>query len=404
MFRRSPGCALFCVLLALAANGASARAADATVYDIDGGNRAGTVTALSDASLSLDRRALRTADLFKVEWTGRQPVPMAESPMILLANGDVLAAIPQVLDDEKLIVAWTHFPAWKPVRVPLETVRGVVLAVSRDPVAQAKLIQTIENHREKGDLLQLRNGDRLSGELVELTGVSLSLAGAAGKTHVDRESVLSVAFSGELTSFPKIDGQQMLFSLIDGSRITAHQVALEANGTLRLKAAFGADLELPLTAVSAIRFLGGRTVYLSDLKPVEYRFTPYLSDNWDLRNDRNAAGGVLRLRGATFAKGLGTHSRCEITYDLNGAYRQFRASAGIDDMAGGRGSAIFAVQVDGKPVFTSEPIGGEDSAQSIGPIDVRGKNRLTLVVDFGPFGDIQDHADWCDAVLVKSKD
>jgi hypothetical protein len=38
----------------------------------------------------------------------------------------------------------------------------------------------------------------------------------------------------------------------------------------------------------------------------------------------------------------------------------------------------------------------------VGPIDLTGKQRLTLHVDFGPLGDIQDHANWCDAVLIKA--
>lgn len=142
-------------------------------------------------------------------------------------------------------------------------------------------------------------------------------------------------------------------------------------------------------------------VALSDLKPVEYKFTPYLSTHWPLMQDRNVVGGELRLRGTAYPKGLGMHSKSRVTYDLKEQYSRFQAVIGIDDSAGGRGTAVFSVEVDGKRLFTSQPLTGMSPAFSVKPIDLRGKKRLTLIVDYGPRGDILDHADWCDAVLIK---
>jgi hypothetical protein len=62
---------------------------------------------------------------------------------------------------------------------------------------------------------------------------------------------------------------------------------------------------------------------------------------------------------------------------------------------------IFAVELDGRRVFSSDLLTGKSPAVPIKPIDVTGKQRLTLIVDYGQFGDIQDLADWCDAVLIK---
>ena len=87
--------------------------------------------------------------------------------------------------------------------------------------------------------------------------------------------------------------------------------------------------------------------------------------------------------------------------ELGGRYRRFMATTGIDDAARGKGSVQFAVEVDGKRVFTSKPTTGSMPAVSIKPIDVAGKQKLTLVVDYGQLGDIQDYADWCNAVLIK---
>ena len=72
-----------------------------------------------------------------------------------------------------------------------------------------------------------------------------------------------------------------------------------------------------------------------------------------------------------------------------------------DDTARGRGSVVFVVEVDGERVYTSKPVTGKSDPLSIPPVDVAGKQRLTLIVDFGHLGDIRDHADWCNAVLIR---
>ncbi len=150
-----------------------------------------------------------------------------------------------------------------------------------------------------------------------------------------------------------------------------------------------------------MRFLGGRVVYLSDLTPAEYRFTPYLSSKWKLHADRNVTGSPLRVRGNEYFKGLGMHSKSEVTYDLASKYRRFRATVGIDDEANGQGNVVFAVEVDGQRVFDSHPLTGKSPVLKLNPIDVAGKHRLKLIVEFGQFADIRDYANWCNARLVK---
>ncbi len=55
------------------------------------------------------------------------------------------------------------------------------------------------------------------------------------------------------------------------------------------------------------------------------------------------------------------------------------------------------------PLYSTSPLPGSALSQKIGPLDLRGKRSLTLHVEFGELGDIQDHADWCDPVLVRAK-
>ena len=159
-------------------------------------------------------------------------------------------------------------------------------------------------------------------------------------------------------------------------------------------------MELSLSSLSSLSFLGGRATYLSDLKAETYRFTPYLAREWPLRTDRSVLGGPLRLRGVDYAKGIGMHSRSEATYRLDGRYRRFQATIGIDDETNGKGSVIFEVLVDGKSAYKSPVLNGTSPAVSLPIVNVAGARTLTLSVDFATLADIQDHADWCQALLV----
>ena len=377
-----------------------------TVTDVDGENHRGRLRAISDAKLSLDGSKppeFDTSDLFQAEFKSKRTRPASRSSLLLLENGDRIVIRPVSLDDQRVVARWFDFPDWSAVVIPLETIRGIVLVVPETPSALNQIIKLLLDRREKGDVLILNNGDHVIGELQALDRQSLTLQAAVGKTktRIRRSGVQAIGFDPSLTSFPKVTGKLSHLMLTDGTRLTARNLRLASKGLLCLDAVFGAKLEVPFSAIVSIRFLGGRTVYLSDLKPSEYRFTPFLSTHWLLRGDRNVNGGPLQLRGREYVKGLGLHSQSTVTYSLDGHYRRFHATIGIDDAARGRGSVIFAVELDGRRVFSSDLLTGKSPAVPIKPIDVTGKRRLTLIVDYGQFGDIQDLADWCDAVLIK---
>jgi len=44
---------------------------------------------------------------------------------------------------------------------------------------------------------------------------------------------------------------------------------------------------------------------------------------------------------------------------------------------------------------------GSSRLLPIGPIDVSGKRQLALVVEYGELADVDDWADWCDAVVIR---
>jgi hypothetical protein len=85
---------------------------------------------------------------------------------------------------------------------------------------------------------------------------------------------------------------------------------------------------------------------------------------------------------------------------LDGNYRRFETTVGLDDRTGHGGSVRIRVLVDGM-----EKAGGDELTSANSPrqlrIDVTKAKELTLVVEFGSGGDVRDQVDWADVRLVK---
>jgi len=222
-----------------------------------------------------------------------------------------------------------------------------------------------------------------------------------GTSSIDRSGIRAMIFNPTLSNSAPLKGEGAFVSLIDGSRFRAVDLKFEALDRLRLRTMCGVSLELPFSAVESVRFLGGCATYLSDLVPVESRFEPYFDLQWPLRNDRNVSGGFLTVRGVEYPRGLGVHSQSNVTYRLDGKYRRFHAVLGVDDDARGKGSVVFEVLVDGKRLYRSDVLTGASPPVVLDRLDISAGRLLTLRVEYATLGDIQDHADWCDAMVIK---
>jgi NPCBM/NEW2 domain len=365
---------------------------------------AGNLVSLDAGQLTVaapESNKLPTKNLIHLKFKNRHLLRNAADPVVLLADGGSLTARAIGSDDETLSVRWERYPVWTPLRLPLETVRGLIFSPSDEPGADALLWNRIADHRDRHDLVLLNNGDTLIGQFAGLDEKTLTLVTTAGKSSIDRTGLRGVAFNPELTNVEPLKGEGALVSLLDGSRFRVQGLKLGTLDRLECRTLFGARLDLPMLTIDSLRFLGGCATYLSDLEPAQYRFEPFFDFGWPLRRDRNVRGGPLQLRGTLYPKGLGLHSQSEVSYRLDGRYRRFLATIGIDDDTLGKGNVVFEVLLDGRTVYKSDNLTGASPALFLDKVDVTGTKLLTLRVAFGAHADIQDHADWCDALLVK---
>jgi len=398
----------WCALAILLAAGGARAAEDAdsaTVYLADGTHRAAVVRSLAQAELGLGRDApdrLATADVVRLEFPHHAVTPSRGS-LIRLANGDQIVAGLSSMGDESVVALWKSYPDLSPVQIPAASVAGILVNVPDSVAEKTRAFRQVFGRREKSDTVLLVNGDHLAGDLASFDQAALKLTQAGKTLQIELPRVRGIAFSSELTSLPPTHKPRVMVTLGDGSQLTGWNASYEPGGLLRLSSVLASTLELPLADVAGIRFLDGRATWLSDLTPSESRLAPYFGSATApaALRDQNAAGGPLLVRGRPCGKGLGTRSQSRMVYELAGQYRLFQATAAIDDFAAGKGSVRFAIEADGGRLWRSDLVTGGARPLSVGPLDVSGKQRLTLVVEYGEVADVDDWADWCDPIVIR---
>src|SRR5580704_5591894 len=384
---------------------ADGEAGTSTIFLADGTRQVGVVRSISATELVIRRdSAARFAvgDVVRVEFANRGAPPPRAS-LIQLANGDRIVAGLSSMSDEALVALWKSYPDLPPVQIPAAAIAGILVNVPDSAVERTRAFRDVFGRRDKSDTVLLVNGDRLAGDLTSFDQAALKLSQGGKLLQIELPRVRGISFSSDLTSLPAAHKPRIEVTLGDGSQLTGWNASREAGGPLRLSSLLVSTLELPLADVAAIRFLDGRATYLSDLQPTESRQAPYFGSAVAAppARDQAATGGPLLVRGRQYAKGLGTRSHSQITYDLGGQFRSFQATAAIDDYAARKGSVRFAVDADGARLWTSPLVTGSSRPIPVGPVDVTGKRQLTLVVEYGELADVDDWADWCDAIVIR---
>lgn len=338
------------------------------------------------------QRTLPAADL--VAWGTCRPWESGSA--LLLSDGSLIAA--EVLEADKQRVA-AESELFGTVKLPLESVAGIIFAPPAERNARDLLVDQITRADHSGDRLRLVNGDELAGRVDSIRHSVVRLDTDVGPLEVKTERVTAVVFDPDLRRRAQPTGLHALAGWRDGSRLLAQQLAT-VDGGLRLTDSGGMVWTGPVQELVFLQPLGGRAVYLSDLKPEGYRHVPFLDLSWPFQADRNVKGGMLRAGGQVYPKGLGMHSAAQLSYGLGEPFRRFQAEAAIDDQTEGLGSVRLRVLVDGREKYASPMIRGGTPPVPVS-VDMAGAKRLELVVEYGERADQMDHVDWINARLIR---
>ena len=383
--------------LLLAGTVCSAAGGSAVVTTVDGQTVSGEVVALSSREVRLETRDgsvdFLTEDVISLTMQNAAPAE-GQPHRISLRNGDALCGrvTGGSQDDVQM-----ESPALGSITVPMSDISAISFKADGPAGGRARP----EEDRKQDELI-LANGDALPGVVARFDEESLIYDCSLGKVPIPFERIETVSLAAIGKKHREPDALLLMVTCADDSAIIASQAKLK-DKMLSIRSTLDKDFTVKLADVSTIRCKNGRLVYLSDMDPVEVKETPLFDERpWHFRRDQSVGGNPISLHGRTWRKGLGVHSRCELTYDLGGRFKRFLSKVGVDDEIGDAagGSVEVRVSLDGKLLFEDRNVGRASGPVSI-DLDITGGRRLTLVVDFGELLHINDHADWADARVIR---
>jgi hypothetical protein len=360
------------------------------------------VTVKTDDGKTID---LPAGELIELRRSDRRPPPWPAGPGLILTGGDRIAGT--VTGGDGRTVRFTPEYARRekgadwPVPIASVAALWVTAPEPRTPTNPADYTWAAGPGRR--DVLLLRNGDVIRGSLEAFTsgpaGVRIKVG--SERTTLPLTRIAAVSFDPALARDRRPKGTHARVVVADGSRIMLAEARADGQ-TLHGKTPYGVAVELPLSDLISLHIIQGKAVYLSDLKPQKASIEAYNGLAWPWTADRTVKGNPLRIGDQTFDKGLGTHARTTLAYHLDGQYRRFETQVGLDPVTGRRGAVDLRVLVDGRelpiPGLAGLTIGGSPKTITV---PVTGAKELTLVVDFGPAGDVQDDVNWGDARLIR---
>jgi hypothetical protein len=337
-------------------------------------------------------QTIPAADL--VRW-GQCP-EQSNAGCLVLADGSLLTAEVVAADKDRLTADSDLFGTLK---LPLETLAGIVFHAPSDRRDRDAILDRLVRADGQSDRLILDNGDELTGLFEGIAADTATLKTDVGRVEIKTDRIVAVLFNPALRRKPTTTAARSWAAFSDGSRLLATRLLVEGNA-LKITAV-GQTFSAARPSLVFLQPLAGRVVYLSDLKPAEYRQTPFLALPWPYQPDRNATGGLLRAAGRLHLKGIGVHSAARVVYNVpdERAASRFDAQLAVDDSTAGQGSVIFRVLVDGQERFASPILRGGDAPLPVS-VDIRGAKKLELLVDYADRADVLDHADWLDARIT----
>ena len=301
------------------------------------------------------------------------------------------------------------------VGMPRAVIRGALWDLPPDPRQRlAKSDRLFAGDTDGLDRVELKNGDSLQGRLVAMRPIAegsaaIEFESSIGSVQIEESSLAGFALARKADESSEGAGRPtLMIGMRDGSRLVADKISTrDQQFDVRLKCGVEV-LSGYLRDIVFLQTLGGRAIYLSDLKPISYRHIPYLEIPWPYARDRNVLQGPLIVDGRLYEKGLGMHSASRLTYDVSKfTGRRLVARTAIDDAAlrseqRPGGSAAFRVYLrNGGPwrlAYQGQPLRAGNPPEPI-VVELADANQAALLVDYGDRGDERDYANWLDARL-----
>jgi hypothetical protein len=326
-----------------------------------------------------------------------KPVEVLANARVMLADDDRLAGTISAWKDKKLTIK-PAIANSTTIDLPLTSLRQVWCG----PADMVKKAQAMKEAPGLEDIAYVaREGDVVSvkGLVIGMEGESLMFRheGEDRKIALNRIVGLIMAKADEA---PADNALYAAIQFANDDQLSGKPAGIEGKDlVIQLRA--GPGVRMPVDQIAKLSTRNGRLVYVSDLKPAKVVQTPYFDRVLEYRLDKSLNGKPITLSDGTYQHGISVHSRCVLTYNLDGRFNEFRAKAGFQLPEGKLGQAAIRVVADGKALFENLDARGDQAPADL-KLKVDGVRELTLEVDYGKNDDVADRVAWANARLLRS--
>lgn len=370
-------------------------AVEVTLVTVEGKEIAGALESMGADTVRVQGQDVPSGDLAEIRFRNtRQSIK--DQVAARLRNGDVLHGTVVSGGDESLRLKTALLGD---IEIKNDLLCGLAFPIKEPPSAEVLSQFFAANTADRDQLLTPR-GETVNCFLHGMTEKELRFDVEGQERVLPFEEVAAFRYA-TLEAFTPLKGVLARVQLTDGSQLSGRLDGY-GDGSLALSAAPKMTWKIPASAILSVGFAGGRLIYLDELTP-EVEQKPYVGGapvlfRW--RKNRSAADGPLAIGRKEYLRGLGVHSFCRLTFNLEGRYARFLADVGLDRAASSRGACAWKILADGQELKTGEAKPG--AAAVTLKLPVAGVKILELICDYGPDDDdAGDFLDWAEARLVK---
>ncbi len=349
------------------------------------------------ADLTLDDlRSIETYD--DDEWLVSRSFPGETGIAFVELQHGQLTAKKVSIANEVVKIEWLGGP---PLELPVDLLRGFRVELLAQSAEYEKSLSAPPTDLDR---IFIKDDDgqvsSISGLVDSLDAENLKFEAGGQTRSLSREKIHGVVFAQPVPVKPSA---RCLVTFRDSSHLGGDNLTL-SDGKAALSLNKKIEVKFDWANVQRVAIRSNRMAFLSDLPFAKEEQTPIVTLPLPAQRDKSVSGSWLKVGLKPFDKGLGVHARSVLTFATDGKWDLFIAGIGLDEAANGKGDCVFVVLADGESIFERrvQNRGGIDFAAEI-KLPITGCRELTLIVEPGAGLDLADHANWCDARLIKNK-
>ena len=314
-----------------------------------------------------------------------------------LGSGDMIRGTLVGMTDDALTLS----TKWDPkLQVPLLQVQGLLSARATNDARKRYDAARAKPGTDDLALVIAKDGalTEIAGRVKQWEGNQLRFVYEGEEHTIAGDRLQAIIFAAHPAIRSSAAAVQIVH-LNTGDKLSGKWTAIKA-GAVCLQMPWEQTWELPLDGIVDISTRNGNLVHLSDLEPATVEQTPYFSRLMPYKRDTSLDGEPLKMKNTSYGKGLAVHSRCVLTYALDGQFTKFKTTVGFDDAAGKQGNVSCRVLANGKELFAKPVLKADQDPQAI-DVSVQNAKTLTLEIDFGDNEDTGDRVIWAEPRLFR---